>query len=221
MLDHDHGVAEITQIHQGVEQALVVALMQSDRGLIQNVHHTDQSGADLTGEPDALCLAARQSIGAAVQGEVAKPDVAQESQTIIDFFDDLHRDFAAPAGELELAEELQRALHRQRRDFRHALAVDEYISRGAIQAGPLAVGAGSGGAVLGEFLAHRHRFGLVEAALEIPDDALEGVLARYRAALAVQVFEFDLVIGAAEQHQIFDLLRQALEWRLDIELRVA
>src|SRR6202040_3463645 len=105
---------------------------------------------DLTGEANALCLAARQSIGAAVQGQIAKPDVAQESQAIVDFLDDLHRYFAAPAGQLEPAEEFQRTLHRQRGDFRDALAVDEYISCGTIQACSSAIGTGSGGAVLGQ-----------------------------------------------------------------------
>ena len=41
-----------------------------------------------------------------------------------------------------------------------------------------------------------------------------------RAALAVEVLEFDLLVVAAEQHQILDLLRQALERRLDVELGV-
>ena len=39
-----------------------------------------------------------------------------------------------------------------------------------------------------------------------------------RAALAVQVFEFDLLVAAAEQHQILDVLRQLFERRLDVEL---
>ena len=67
VLDHDDGVAEIAQIDQRVEQALVVALMQANRGLVENVHDADQAGADLAGETDALRLAARQRVGAAVQ----------------------------------------------------------------------------------------------------------------------------------------------------------
>ena len=44
------------------------------------------------------------------------------------------------------------------------------------------------------------------------------MLALERAALAVQVLEFDLFFSAAEQDQVLDFLRQALERRLDIEL---
>src|ERR1700722_16007252 len=36
VLDHDDGVAQIAQIHEGVEQTLVVALVQADRRLIEN-----------------------------------------------------------------------------------------------------------------------------------------------------------------------------------------
>jgi hypothetical protein len=62
MLDHDNGIAEIAQAEQGVQQALVVALMQADRRLIQHVHHADQACADLAGEADALCFAAGQRV---------------------------------------------------------------------------------------------------------------------------------------------------------------
>ena len=67
VFDHDDRVAEIAQIHQRVEQALIVALVQADRGLIENVHDADQSGADLTGEANSLRFAAGQGIGAAIQ----------------------------------------------------------------------------------------------------------------------------------------------------------
>src|SRR5271167_4502388 len=58
VLNHDHRIAEIAQIGQRVEQALIVALMQTYRRLVQDVHDADQPGADLAREPDALRLAA-------------------------------------------------------------------------------------------------------------------------------------------------------------------
>ncbi len=72
VFDHDHRVAEVAQIDQRVEQALIVALVQADRRLIQYVHDADQPRADLTRETDALRLAAGQSVGAAIQGEIAE-----------------------------------------------------------------------------------------------------------------------------------------------------
>ena len=71
------------------QQPFVVALMQADRGLIEDVHDADQAGADLAREPDALRFAARQRFGAAIERQVVEADVAQEAQALADFLDDL------------------------------------------------------------------------------------------------------------------------------------
>ncbi len=60
MLDDDHGIAEVAQPPQRLEQAGIVALVQADRGLVEHIEHAGQAGADLRGEPDALAFAARQ-----------------------------------------------------------------------------------------------------------------------------------------------------------------
>jgi hypothetical protein len=75
---YDHGVAEVPQVDQGIEQALIVALVQADGRLVQDVHDTDQPGADLAGEADTLCFAAGQGFGAAVQRQVIQAHVHQE-----------------------------------------------------------------------------------------------------------------------------------------------
>jgi aminoglycoside phosphotransferase len=63
-----------------VEQAVVVALVQADRGLVEHVHHAGEAGADLAGEADALRLAAGQGVGGAVERQVVEADVDQELQ---------------------------------------------------------------------------------------------------------------------------------------------
>ncbi len=55
---HDHRVAKVAQIDERIEQTLIVALMQADRRLVQDVHDADQPGSDLTGEAYALRLPA-------------------------------------------------------------------------------------------------------------------------------------------------------------------
>jgi hypothetical protein len=82
VLDHDHGVAEVAQALQRAEQALVVALVQADRGFVEDVHHADQAGADLAGQADALRLAAGERVGAAVERQVVEADVDQEAQAL-------------------------------------------------------------------------------------------------------------------------------------------
>ena len=43
MLDHEHGVAEIAQRFQRLQQALVVAMMQADGRLVEDVEDTAQA----------------------------------------------------------------------------------------------------------------------------------------------------------------------------------
>ena len=72
MLHDEHGVAEVAQAHQRVDQPPVVPLVQADRRLVQHVQHADQAGSDLRGQADALGLAAGQRGGGAGQGEVVE-----------------------------------------------------------------------------------------------------------------------------------------------------
>ena len=60
VLHNDQRIAEVAQMAQCCKQAVVVALMQSDARLIEDVEHTHEPRADLRRETDALCLAARE-----------------------------------------------------------------------------------------------------------------------------------------------------------------
>ena len=43
VLDHEHGVADVPQVNEGVEQPPVVPLVQPDGRLIQDVHDADEA----------------------------------------------------------------------------------------------------------------------------------------------------------------------------------
>ena len=60
MLHNDQCVAEVAQMAQRRKETVVVALMEADARLIENVEHAHQPRADLCRETDALCLAARE-----------------------------------------------------------------------------------------------------------------------------------------------------------------
>ncbi len=47
MLDHQYTVADVTQMLERRDQAVIVALVQSDGRFIENIHHTGQAGSDL------------------------------------------------------------------------------------------------------------------------------------------------------------------------------
>ena len=67
VLDDEDAVAEIAQMTQRLQQATVVALMQSDRRLVEHIHHAGESGADLRGETNALRFAPGETVGVAVE----------------------------------------------------------------------------------------------------------------------------------------------------------
>ena len=92
VLDDDHRVAEVAQVLERLEQAVVVALMQADRGLVEHVEHAGEARADLRGEPDALALAARERAGIARERQVAEADVPEEAQALVDLLEDARRD---------------------------------------------------------------------------------------------------------------------------------
>ena len=43
VFDHHHRVAEVPEMEKRIQQTLVVALVEPDGGLVQDVHHADQS----------------------------------------------------------------------------------------------------------------------------------------------------------------------------------
>ena len=81
VLHDEDRVTIVSQSLQGVQQALVVALMQTDGRLVKNIKHIDQARTDLGGQPDALALATRKRRRIAVERHVVQPHLQQEVQT--------------------------------------------------------------------------------------------------------------------------------------------
>ena len=217
VLDHQHRVAEVAQARQRVEQALVVALVQADRWLVEDVHHAHEPRADLAREPDALRFAAGERLGAAIERQVVEPHVDQEPQAVRDLAHEPPGDLAAPAFHPQLAEIAQRLGDRQRGDLRQRVPADVDVARRLVEPAAAAVGAGPGAAILAEFLAHRRRLGLAVAPLEVRQDALPGMAAPRAAAARVEVAELDALVAAAPQQHVPDHLGQVAPRGLDVE----
>ena len=105
VLDDDERVAEVAQPGEGLDQPVVVALVQADARLVEHVEDADQAGADLGGEPDPLRLAAGQRAGRSVEDEVVEADVEQEPEPGVDLLDDALGDLPLARGEVDVVEE--------------------------------------------------------------------------------------------------------------------
>ena len=102
VLDDEDGVAEVAELFEGLDEAVVVALVEADGGLVEHVEHAAEAGADLGGEADALAFAAGEGGGVAVEREVAEADGAEEFEALDDFAADALGDEGFARGEAEV-----------------------------------------------------------------------------------------------------------------------
>ena len=148
VLDDQDGVAQVAQLQQGLDQAHVVALMQADGGLVEDIENAAQPRADLGGEPDALALAAGKRGGIAVQGEVVEADRAEEFEPLDDFAADALGDQRLAGREPEVDGGGEGAVEREGREIGDGEAADLDGQRLGTQAFATADGAGRGGHVI-------------------------------------------------------------------------
>ena len=94
VFDDDHRVAHVAQPLQGGDQAVVVAGMQADRGLVEDVEHAHQPGPDLARQANSLGLAAGERRRRAVERQVVQAHVGQEPESPTDLLQQLVGDGA-------------------------------------------------------------------------------------------------------------------------------
>src|SRR5436309_2404479 len=96
-----HDEDRISQVAQALEcgqETIIVALMQTDARLVENVQHAYERSPDLRRQPDTLRLTAAERAALAVQGQIAKADVLEKAEPGSNLFDDLKRNFLFKVG---------------------------------------------------------------------------------------------------------------------------
>ncbi len=202
VLDDDERVAEVAQARQRLDEAVVVALVKTDRRLVEDVEHADETRADLRREADALRLTTRQRAGGPVEREVVEADVEQEAETRRDLLDDALGDLPLARGEVDVVEEVRGLRDRQRAHLGDRLAADRHRQRLGLEACAVARRAWHLAHVALVALTAPLRLRLRVATLDERDDALE---ARRIGALTpetVAVGDVNLVVLALEQHRL-------------------
>ena len=157
MLDHQQGIAQITQSLQRIQQFPVIALMQADTRFIQNIQYTDQPRTNLRRQADPLRLAAGQRTGRPVQRQVIQSDIDQEAEPGVDFLADLHGNRLFPLRQLQLLKKRLAFAHRQMGDFLDVLAADFHCQRLFFQPGAVADRTGFRGHIAFDIFPHRVR----------------------------------------------------------------
>ena len=218
VLDDQHGVAEGLQALERPDQLRVVALVQPDRRLVEDVEDADELRADLRREPQALCLAARERCRRAVELQVADADVGEEREPLPDLLDDAVPDQLLGLRELEAVEELDRPRDRHLRELVDVAAADGDGEHLGLETSALADRARPEAHVLLDALALAGRVGLLVAALEARDDALEREHVRASPSHAVSVCDVHLVAARAVEEEVLLLLGELAPRLVDVDL---
>ena len=141
VLDDDQRVAEIAQPLERFQKPCVVALMQPDAGLVEDVQNADESAADLRGETDALAFAAGQRRRPAREREVVQTDVHEEAEPCVELLQDRRGDRLLRGRKRQFAQEIARAPDVHIAQVGDVDPADRDRERGGLQALALAVGA--------------------------------------------------------------------------------
>ena len=215
VLDHDQGVAEVLEPDQGLDQAVVVALVEADRRLVEHVEDADQAGADLGGQPDPLRLATGQRARGPVEGEVVEADVEQEVEALLDLLEHPLADLALARAEVEVAQEVGGLVDRHRADLGDVataglpLAAQGHRHRDRLEPAAVAGGAGHLAHEALEPLPRGVGLRLAVLALDPGPDALELRVVGALAAVAVAGDHVHLG-GVALQQRLLALGRDVL-----------
>ena len=200
MLDDEDRVAEVAQTLERADELRVVALVQANRRLVEDVEHADERRPDLRRETDPLGLAAGQGRGRTIHREVADADVLEEAQTLLDLAQDQPRDVTFGLGQLDLREPLDRTARRQRTELVDRRTRDEHRERLRPKPRAVARRAWPDAHELLDPLALVLGVGLAVAALEVRNDPLEARRVVALAPEAVAVANLDgLAVGAVEE----------------------
>lgn len=203
MFDDDDGVADFGQLLEIGDKQVVVAGMEADGRLVQNVDDAFEPGSYLGREADALGFPAGERVRPTGKGDVIEPDPGEEFETFDDVLLDIAHDLLFGSGELDPGEEFEGRADRKFGQFADMLASDLHGKVFPLETVAVAFRTGDFGDVLGNAF-HVRIFGVRFAvtAGEIGNDALvlgfEGLLPV--GVLFEIVFEFVDLAGRSEKH---------------------
>ena len=219
VLHHHHGVAQVPQHLQGIEEFLGIPGMQADAGLIQDVEDAAELGADLGGQPDALAFPAGQGAGGPVQGEVVQAYFLQKPEALGDLLEEPAGDLDLAGAEVQRDEPAQGPGHGEAGDFTDVGAVQAHRQGLPAQARPAAIRAGAHPHVLLDLFPHQGGVGLFVALLEDGDDAGKGP-GFIEAAAALLLKKVDGSPFGAVENGLLGLLGEVFKRRVDGEMVV-
>ena len=217
VLDHDDRVAEVAQALEGGDESTVVALVQSDRGLVEDVEDPHQVAANLTGQADPLGLAARERRRGPAERQVVEANVHQERQPLDDLLHDPARDRLLATGQFQLSKQVDRLVDGHGVHLGDVVAVDLHRQHLGFQSLARAGVALDLAHVLLGLLARPVAVGLVALALQPVNDAVVAGVVGAHLAVAVAVLDRHRALVDAVEDELLVLGLQLLPGRVHVE----
>ena len=102
MFHYDDGVARITQFLQGIDEAEVVPLVQTDTRFIKDIKYIHELRSNLSSQTDTLAFSTRQGNRCTVERKIIQAHIEQETESAFQFLQDFGSNLLLLAIEMRL-----------------------------------------------------------------------------------------------------------------------
>ena len=196
VLDNEHGVAQVAQSVQRVDQAMIIALVQPDGRLVQHIQRAHESRANLAGQTNALGLTTGQGASRAREGQIVETDIEQKPKACVYFFGDALGNHLFALTQLEACQKLRRLGNRQFTHLRDGFVVDFYRQRFGFESRTLAGRAWLFAHVTFVLLSLRIAFGALMTALQPRNHTFKLGAVLAHSSVAIAIFNDDIFAQA-------------------------
>ena len=206
MFYHNEGVPDIPQVLQCFQQFVIIPLMETNTGFIQNIHNPYQTGANLCSKTDSLGFAAGKSACCPGQCKIIQTNIHQKTNTRMDFLQNPFRNHFISAAELKVLEKFLNICHRHFCNLRNIFSAYSNGKNLWTQTHPMA---GRTFDIRHVFLIFStHSFGCFAVTpLQVRNDAFKGIIIRACTAI-IGVGNPQFFAASAIENNLFDFLRQ-------------
>ena len=209
MLHNNHRIAGVAEGFEGMNEFVIITLMETNARLIKDIQHIHQLAANLRGKPNALRLAARKSLRRTVKAQVVETNIVHKAHAGLDFFQNFGRYSALTVSEFRVyfVEECAQVGNVHRGEVGDIFISNTKTQRLTVKAVALAIGTSTFGGV---FLHNIVVLIIVGSILDILDNAVIRGRARTIHPHPIKMKRF----GRAIEHNVLSLRRQHLKRRI-------
>ena len=202
---------------QCIQKALVIPLVQPDGGLIEDIHHTDESRSNLACQTNPLRFTTRECFGASIEREIVQSYVHQKPIPGAQFLQNLIGNLALPATELQRVKVGLRIAYWKRSNLRQAPPIDVHAAGVFAQSRSLAGFTRCSRYVLGKLVPHRGRLCFPVAPIHVGNHSLENMSTLEDRATVIDIGKLYLLATVPMKNDVAVCLRELVERLVHVE----